>query len=126
MTADEIAVELEKLDKTSKEFDERGALLMLTALGQREASEPAFQWLAGQWVTGFSSLPILAKESVARQYDLVLHIFGTAHAMRTSGFPAADTYLAHATEIKETFERIVMLENMLADIKEGIIHERLH
>lgn len=126
MTADEIHKELKRLGKTAPEFDERGERLAKIAIGQGDSQEPAFQWLSGQWITSFASLPRVAAQGIARQYDLVLHIFGIAHAMDKCGFPDSGLFVAHAREIRGTFETIATLENMLADIEEGRADEPLH
>lgn len=126
MTEDEIEAELKRLGPTTPEFNERGELCATIALGLARSDEPAIQWLAGQWITSFANLPRIARDGIERQYDLVLHIFGLGHAMDRCHFPDSGLFLAHAKEIRATFETIAMLESMLINLRLGNGNESVH
>lgn len=117
MTFDEIEEELQRLGQPSTEFNERGTRLYLLASQQFKDGAAVPQWLGGQWVSSFDGIPRIAESGLAAQYSLMMHLWGLASTMVQCEFPSSKDYMAHAQDMRDTFERIALLvgvqENML-------------
>lgn len=117
MTFEEIEEELQRLEHPTPEFNERGTRLYLLAAQQFKDGAAVPQWLGGQWVSSFDGIPRIAESGLTAQYSLMMHLWGIASTMVQCEFPSCKDYMAHAEDMRDTFERIALLVDMQENMR---------
>lgn len=126
MTQDEIESALHELEVPSVDFTNRGTELFNLAIDECSSPTPVHNWLGKQWTAAMMALPRIAMHGAQMQYEHVLHLWGIAQTMALADFPRGRDYVTHASEMRNTFEKITMLASMLDDIAEGKPDEPMH